>query len=568
MVYETGHTTAIPRMMATLKPHQIKGLEWMQGMEAREDTSGGVLADDMGLGKTLEALALICSDVPEKGQPKPTLVVVPRILVKQWVDEIKRYTHLKVGFHLETRSEFTTNRYKRKYDIVLTTYTILSSLYRVAESYDREDVEATIRDFVLFGIEWRRIILDEAHMIRTIDTKMSLAVRKLMGRKRWCMTGTPIFNHIEDIFPYFFFTNEMSWEEFQDQILDQAAVPGLAKARELLAQIMLRRRREECSELKLPKMSQEDILVDLGPEEQAIYQNIYSDGVICANPFLPEGTVLKSLDFSYARLTCQRQAACHPAHLVLSSKSQALEGPVVEADRPLCMREPFEPLETVHLTEDLAMEHGLECYRQDLPDCKLPISSKMREIGRIIDLIHAGDPKDKTLVFCSWRLMLDLMIHYLEGQGRKCLRLHSKTNELQREAILQGFKRTKGPNILLMTPLMGGIGLNLAAANHVILVDPSWSPSTERQAISRVHRLGQKREMTVWKLLARGTIDEDIVEKQQRKNLIISHVVEGEPLGAGSVPGLEDLSSLTVKDIANLYVETPHGTTSVSQDDL
>ena len=427
---------------AELRPYQVTGYKWMSQLAYWG--AGACLADDMGLGKTLQAITLMLS----RAALGPQLVIVPTSLLNNWQSELNRFAPTLSVRQLNPQG---TNRQQmvneaEAADIVLATYGLL-----VTEGE------------LLCQRIWTTIVLDEAHTIKNRDTQTSKAAMQLKADFRIMLTGTPLQNHLNEIWNLFQFANPGllgSYQQFTDRFIlpierdhDQERQRLL---RRLLSPFLLRRTKDEVLN-ELPEKTEITLRVELSPEEQALYDNLRQQAI--ANIEDGARSPLQAL----AEITRLRQAACNPR----------------------------------------------------LIDSKLPIkSSKMQAFLDLVDdLLQSGH---RALVFSQFTSHLALIREALDRQQTDYLYLDGSTTPTERSRLVRQFQTGSEP-LFLISLKAGGLGLNLTAADFVIHLDPWWNPAIEDQASDRAHRIGQERPVTVYRLIAAGTIEEKIIRLHQNK---------------------------------------------------
>ncbi|WWC85278.1 uncharacterized protein L201_000140 [Kwoniella dendrophila CBS 6074] len=324
-------TDRLPDLKIELLPHQVLGVDFMLEKERNPKLLGGINADAMGLGKTVQSIATIVTNQSEDPKIKTTLIIAPLALLTQWKNEIESKTTaglLKVLiYHGQKRIKSTNNL--KKYDVVLTTYGTL-----VAEAGPKEkrakkdgsDAEEEYTDLKkqgpLMKVQWYRVILDEAHQIRNKNTRATKACFALKSYLRWCLTGTPIVNTLDDVYPYLHFLSispSAAWDHFRDHISRvQKRRPKLATKRmqAILLQCCIRRHKD--SELngkkllELPPKNTNVVELRFTDDERQIYNAIENRFKVRFNSFLRRGTVMKNYSVVLVMLLRLRQLTCHP----------------------------------------------------------------------------------------------------------------------------------------------------------------------------------------------------------------------------------------------------------------
>jgi superfamily II DNA or RNA helicase len=456
---------------ATLRPYQQRGLDWLTFL--REASLGAVLADDMGLGKTLQCLASLRTRAERARDESPatmgTLVVCPRSVLHNWVEECQRFRPaLSVRiYHGESRELDPAA------DVLVTTYAILR--------LDAQELAAH---------RWDAVVLDEAQNIKNPDSQSARAAFNLKARTRIALSGTPIENRLEELWSLMHFANpgllggRGAFDERVARPIQDGSATALQSLRERIKPFVLRRRKSEVLR-DLPPRTDVVVHCELDPHERAVYDAVKMASLTSVVKSLREGgDVMAALEL----LLRMRQASCHPA-LVPGQ------------------RDPGESSKVTALCEALE------------------------------EAVGAGH---KALVFSQWTSLLDLVEPALEQREIGFARLDGSTRD--RGAVVKDFQRDDGPPVLIASLKAGGTGLNLTAADHVFLLDPWWNPAAEDQAADRAHRMGQQRPVTVYRLVSKDTVEERILELQQKKRALSQAALDEGTLGAALTR--EDLLSL------------------------
>ncbi|KAF9886864.1 hypothetical protein FE257_010987 [Aspergillus nanangensis] len=326
----------------TLLEHQKLGLSWMKSMEEK-DQKGGILADDMGLGKTIQAIALMVSRPSEDPQNKTTLIIAPVALMQQWKREIQRI--LKPGEHqlsiyvLHGDKRAVTFKDLKKYDVVLTTFGTLSSELKRKLHYEEmqssgaseQGLKALMKGLPCLGPQskWYRIIIDEAQCIKNRNTKAALAACRLHATYRWCMSGTPMMNNVEELHSLLRFLRTKPYSNLERFNHDftrplkggnvQAHDKAMTQLQVLLKAVLLRRTKESKIDgrpiLQLPQRINETVHAVFSDDEQELYNSLEARTQLQFNRYLAAGTVGRNYSNILVLLLRLRQACCHP-HLI------------------------------------------------------------------------------------------------------------------------------------------------------------------------------------------------------------------------------------------------------------
>ena len=446
--------------VGSLRPYQQEGLGWFAFL--RRFGFGGCLADDMGLGKTVMVLALLEAR-RTAGQFPPSLVVVPRSLVGNWVAEARQFTpELRVLDHSHAQRSTDTSAL-RGHDLVLVTYGTL-----------RRDIHA------LSQIEFDYVVLDEAQAIKNAATVAAKAARLLRARHRLALSGTPIENHLGELWSLFEFLNPgVLGRSAAFQRITAATSAGDETARVLsrgLRPFILRRTKQQVAQ-DLPARTEQTIFCELPPKERALYDGLRRHYRTALLGRVARDGIAKSKMHVLEALLRLRQAACHPA--------------LIDALRAADSSAKFDVL--------------------------LPRLREVRAEGH------------KAIVFSQFTTLLGLLRKALDADGVRYEYLDGKTKD--RTARVERFQSDPSLGLFLISLKAGGLGLNLTAADYVFLLDPWWNPAAEAQAIDRAHRIGQIREVFAYRLIAKDTVEEKVLTLQQSKRALADAVLSADAVG-------------------------------------
>ncbi len=433
----------------SLRDYQKQGVDWLEFLRTAD--LGGILADDMGLGKTVQCLASM------KGR---TLVVCPRSVLHNWIDEAHRFRpDLRAAtYHGESRVLDPSAT------LTVTTYAIM-----------RMDIAE------LSQIEWDCVILDEAQQIKNSDSQAARAAFALKAKTRLALSGTPIENSLSELWSLMHFAvpgllgGRANFDaRVAKPIAEQRSKSTLDELKKRIRPFVLRRTKAQVLS-ELPPRTEHVLRCELDPHERAVYDAVRATKLADAISSLREGgTVMMALEV----LLRLRQAACHPA--------------LVPGQR--------DPGES---SKVLALMEGLQ---------------------------NAVGSSHKALVFSQWTSFLDLIEPHLKASDIRFTRLDGSTRD--RGAVVKDFQSPDGPSVLLATLKAGGTGLNLTAADHVFILDPWWNPAAEQQAMDRAHRMGQANAVSVYRIIARDTVEEQILQLQSKKKALADAALDEQALGA------------------------------------
>ncbi|MGP4027824.1 DEAD/DEAH box helicase [Actinomadura sp. 3N407] len=473
---------------AELRPYQERGLAWLAFMN--DLGLGALLADDMGLGKTISVLSLLVHERENGARPDPTLAILPMSLVGNWQREAARFTpKLRVYVHHGTgrhRGDDLVQAVAGA-DLVLTTYGTAA-----------RDAEA------LAAFEWGRIVCDEAQALKNSGTRQARAVRSIPARTRIALTGTPVENHLTELWSIMEFAN-----------------PGLLGPRSAFRRrfaIPIEREGDEQAALALKRATQPFVLRRLKTDK-----SIISD--------LPEKQEIKV----YCNLTTE-QASLYQA-TVDDMLRQIAEAE--EAKRRGLVLATMAKLKQV-------CNHPAQLLKDG---SRLPgRSGKLERLEEICaEVLGQGE---KALVFTQYAAFGSMLQPYLAARlERPVLWLHGGTSKQGRDDLVQRFQDDDEPAIFLLSLKAAGTGLTLTAANHVVHVDRWWNPAVEDQATDRAFRIGQTRNVQVRKFICVGTMEERVDEMIERKKALAESIV-----GTGE-DWLTELSVAELRDVLRLSPE-------------
>ncbi|KAE9378727.1 hypothetical protein N431DRAFT_363389 [Stipitochalara longipes BDJ] len=560
--------------------HVISG----KSQESHSDSfCGGVLADDMGLGKTLTTLALVCwhldaldesnaSATAENCILRQSLIVTPKSTIHQWQKQIE--THLRPGslrhiiYHGSSRHQ-TLESWKSQ-DVILTTYDTLRSEWQT--------------NGPLFGQSWSRIVLDEAHTIRNRTSKIFKAVCAVRAQCRWCLTGTPIQNRLDDFGALLSFlkvppfSTKESFELWITRPVKTKQRNALRTLRKLVLATCLRRTKMSShSSLTLPRKTEKVVALELSEEERELYRFFQRRASSLADFSLD--------DYSSTAPTAKRQAIlpligtlrliCNHGQHLLSQKAlsawEKKDASRVDWNLFLSMVEkcsicgaaaentgdnglgpttfPCSHIICVACSsaneERVSVPPKRDCCPKCLRKANVPrlaeaaydgdspiksqykASTKVKALmqnlhGELSRPLPAGKTKPfKSVVFSYWTRMLDLVQIAFEAEGLSFARVDGQTTLPKRMRALETFNNDPDCRIMLASIGSIGEGVDLTAANHVHILEPQWNPMTEAQAVDRVHRIGQQRDVVITRYLIQDSIEDYVSWIQKNKLTLI-----------------------------------------------
>lgn len=439
---------------ATLRDYQVDGFGWM--MRLNHWGAGACLADDMGLGKTVQTIAVLLAHAQEGAQ----LVVAPASVVGNWKQEILRFAPSlnPVVFYYELRAEERAAcvAHLHANDVLILTYGML-----VSESE------------TITPKEWVTVCLDEAHTIKNRDTKSSAAAMQLKAANRIILTGTPIQNHLGELWNLMQFINPGllgSYDYFTEHFINPVAAGNedtKLQLKRLIAPFMLRRTKQEVAH-ELPDKVEIQVPVTMSEDEMAVYEVLRRE----AKAQLETSATVNVN--TLAMITKLREAACD-----VSLVEKKWKGASSKLDALL---------------------------------------------DKLLPMVEQGN---RVLVFSQFTSFLKMAKHAILDAGVKDMfYLDGSTPIKERQSMVEAFQSGKG-QVFLISLKAGGLGLNLTGANYVIHLDPWWNPAIEQQATDRAYRIGQSQKVTVYHLIAEHTIEEKILRLHQTKQSLADSLLEG-----------------------------------------
>jgi SNF2 family DNA or RNA helicase len=477
----------------TLRPYQAIGHNWLRFLSSLG--LGACLADDMGLGKTIQILSLLVSlKEAKKDGDRPSLLVLPASLLANWRDEMRRFAPTLEACFVHpsetSKVEFAAMgtdpalSFAGK-DVVLTTYGMI------------------LRQKWLFDMEWGLVILDEAQAIKNPGADQTRAVKKLKGRAKIALTGTPVENRLSDLWSIFDFLcpgllgSARRFKEFVKG-LERREQDRYGPLRRLVQPYILRRLKTDKSIISdLPDKTEVKTFCGLTKKQAALYARSVEDLTRALHGI--EGIKRRGLVLSY--LLRFKQICNHPSQLLGDRRYDPAESGKYERLRTIC--------------EEIASR------------------------------------QEKVLLFTQFREMTEPVAAFLaEVFGREGLVLHGGIPVKKRKDLIQAFEKEDGPPFFVLSLKAGGTGLNLTAASHVVHFDRWWNPAVENQATDRAFRIGQNRNVLVHKFICRGTVEEKIDELMEEKKDLSDGILK-----AGAETMLTEMSDKELLDLVALNLD-------------
>ncbi|NXJ95739.1 TTF2 factor, partial [Corythaixoides concolor] len=523
-----------------------------------------------------------------------TLIICPASLIHHWKKEIDRHVgcgklrvYLYHGPNRDKHAEVLS-----EYDVVVTTYSLLSK--EVPTSKEEGEVPAKDHDVKsgpspcspLLRVAWARVILDEAHNIKNPKVQTSIAVCKLRASARWAVTGTPIQNNLLDMYSLLRFLRCSPFDEYKvwKYQVDNNTKKGGERLSLFTRSLLLRRTKDQLDStgkplVSLPQRSTQLHQLKLSAEEQSVYNVLFArsrstlqsylkrqeqknEGREYAggNPFekVAQEFGLSQKEFLAASQSASqvsstvhvlsmllrlRQCCCH-----LSLLKVALDQVNLNSEGLSLSIE--EQLSALTLSELQTSDSTSTVYLNGTP-FKTDIFEISRESTKIAHLlaelktIQSHSESQKSVVVSQWTSMLKVVAVHLQRLGLKYATVDGSVNPKQRMDVVEEFNNNpKGPQVMLVSLLAGGVGLNLTGGNHLFLLDMHWNPALEDQACDRIYRVGQQKDVVIHRFVCEGTVEEKIVQLQTRKKVLAQQVLSGKG---------EAFTKLTLADLKVLF---------------
>lgn len=492
--------------------YQKTGVQWLWELYTQQ--VGGIIGDEMGLGKTVQVIAFLAGLHYSKKLTGPIIVVCPATVMKQWVNEFHRWwppfrvtiLHSSGSGMINLRSETSkeedllaqmwdpshqhqplTASQKRARKVlkpILDHGGVLVTTYSGLQSYAP----------LLIPVEWQYAILDEGHKIRNPNTAITIYCKELRTPNRIILSGTPMQNNLIELWSLFDFVFPMrlgTLVNFRNQFEIPIRQGGYANASNLQVQTAFK-----CAEMLKDAIS------------PYLLQRFKVD--VAAD--LPK----KSEQVLFCQLTkLQREAyelflGSNDFDAIMSGKRQVLYG--IDILRKICNHPDLQ--DHKHLSTKSSYDYGSPAK-----------SGKMKVVGALLEWWK--ETGHKTLLFAQHRIMLDILEKYIRSmQGMKYRRMDGNTPIQHRQTMVDEFNNDPNLHVFLLTTKVGGLGVNLTGADRVIIFDPDWNPSTDQQARERAWRLGQKREVEIYRLMTAGTIEEKIYHRQIFKQFLTNKILK------------------------------------------
>lgn len=506
-------------LKAELHDHQVTGISWMVHMF--KNGMPMILGDQMGLGKTLQTIGFLAYLQATMNKKGPHLIVVPLSVLSNWISEIERFcpSFRAVRFHgpkqERERIKMEEMNDLSEFDIVVTTFEILVS-----------EINFFRRKYV-----WTSVIIDEGHRLKNEKSQLSEKLRCVPCLGKIILTGTPLQNNLHELWALLYylvpdiFTSSEPFDSGFDLVRGIIDNNVLRKARKMLSVFMLRRVKEQVN-IKLPSKREITVLVSLTDQQIELYKQLLCgldsstiEIVMREGRDLPSSSSANALtngngdNASTAVVPLQRSTSSIPRDESTDSEWRRLMNILLQL-RKICNHTyllPHIAPEPYEVTEEIVTGSG-----------------KLLMLDRMLPKLKVDG--HRVLIFSQFTSMLDILEDYCELRDYSFVRLDGETNRVKRRLDVRRFN---SPNsnlfIFLISTRAGGLGLNLASADTVILYDSDWNPQVDLQAMERVHRIGQTKPVRIYRLVCRGSVEERMLSRAEKKLFLNAMVAEIDP---------------------------------------
>lgn len=453
----------------TMRPFQLEGLNWL--IRLHDCNVNGILADEMGLGKTLQTISLLAYMREARGMTGPHIIIVPKSTVGNWMKELHRWCPSIRAFRFmgnkHERAAIKQSRNVSNFDVCVLSYEI-----------------AIIEKAWLRRIKWKYLIIDEAHRIKNEHSKLSLVVREYSVEHRLLITGTPLQNNLHELWallnfllPDIFSDSEDfdQWFNIEDEDGQQNVIK---KLHTVLRPFLLRRLKADVAH-SLPPKTETKLYIGISEMQREWYTRVLQKDATHLNAIGGSDRV------RLLNILMQLRKVCNHPYLFEGAEPQPFQ------DGP-------------HLWEN--------CGKLLLLQKLLP---KLKSQG------------SRILIFCQMTRMLDILEDFMRFHAHEYCRLDGSTKGEDRDDMMDAFNAPGSSKFcFLLSTRAGGLGINLATADIVVLYDSDWNPQVDLQAMDRAHRIGQTKPVRVFRFISEGTVEEKIVERAERKLCLDAAVIQ------------------------------------------
>ena len=517
-----------------LRDYQLEGMNWLRFKWFHHQNT--ILADEMGLGKTAQIVATLSSLTDVIGCTGPFLVVAPMSTLQHWKYEFERWSDLNVVvYHGSVESRTLIQE---------TEFSVVDEHGRVQKNRVQFDVlvtnyETLLLDISLFtNICWRYLVIDEAHRIKNYRSKIYQAMEQLVFEHCTLLTGTPIQNCTEELWSLLHFLDPDEFDNvdvFLQEFGDVRNAEQVARLHELLKKFMLRRKKGGVEKSIAPK---EETIIAV---ELTRVQKTYYKAFLQKNAGVLLKTITNGAMPSLSNLMMQLRKVCNHPFLIKGVEEAVLKDRM-ESATP---RDTQESIEFNALVESSG--------KLVLIDKLLP---KLREEGH------------KVLIFSQMVRVLNILEEYLNYRGYTYERIDGSCSASDRQSAIERFGSDNGRFVFLLCTKAGGVGINLTAADVVIIYDSDWNPQNDIQAQARCHRIGQKSTVKVYRLITRNTYENEMFERASRKLALDHAVMDGGEISTQDETEASELEHILRRGVYSVFGDDDHDIDSFCAEDI
>lgn len=454
----------------TMKPYQLEGLNWM--IRLHDSGVNGILADEMGLGKTLQSISLLAYLREARGIEGPHMIIVPKSTVGNWMRELKRWCpSIRAFKFMGAKDERAVQRetvVRKNFDALVLSYEV-----------------AIIEKAVLQKIKWKYLLIDEAHRVKNEHSKLSRVVREFNVEHRLLITGTPLQNNLHELWALLnfllpdVFTDSEDFDTWFNVDEEKGQENVIKKLHTILRPFLLRRLKKDV-DVSLPPKIETKLYVGLSEMQREWYMRMLHRDATHLNAIGGSDRV------RLLNILMQLRKVCNHPYL--------FEG-----------AEPGPPyIEGPHLWENCG---------------------KMTLLHKLLPKLKSQN--SRVLIFCQMTSMMDILEDYMRYFNHEYCRLDGSTKGEDRDDMMEDFNKPDSTKFcFLLSTRAGGLGINLATADIVILYDSDWNPQVDLQAMDRAHRIGQTKTVRVFRFISDGTVEEKIVERAERKLYLDAAIIQ------------------------------------------
>ena len=516
---------------AVLREYQLEGIRWMVRMY--DDGCSCILADEMGLGKTLQSISFLACLKETRGAKGPHLVICPLSVLSSWMDELQKWCPDFRVVRLHSTDEAERTRLRREVVMNVASYDVAVTTYEMA-------CNPAFNLTLSQKVYWRTMILDEGHKVKNEDTAAHGVLSRVHRQHTLLLTGTPVQNNLHELYAILaflhpdVFTNASSFDDAFDLGTKEHKVDSgqLDHAHYLMKPFVLRRVKGEV-EVSLPEKTETKIMCPLSPAQTFWYRRLLmrESGTLTA----AEAAAMRKHsgggddgasggDKSGEDAIDRDEEGEKKANSEAAGSNRKLQSLLMQLRK--CCNHPFLFAGTDVPEEGVPVEELVEA------------SGKLAVLDRILKRLK--DRGHRVVLFSQFTSMLDILQDFLTLRGYQYARLDGSTNRVQRSIDIAAFNRPGSPMFaFLLSTRAGGLGVNLQTADTCVLFDSDWNPQVDTQAMARVHRIGQKKPVHVYRLVTAGTVEERMQQRAEKKLFLEQMVSRGSTKQSEALEGVD-----------------------------